>query len=219
MRAGLCALLAALPCCTTATAPPPVAGDHYLERVAFHYPGGNEHLLKRWPDRKMPLRVHLPPPPPGMFEEPAAIHDSVLDGVMDWAEAASPGVPRFRLVDEIGDADIRVVWAEEPDGDWYIAHCAYQYTTVRTQFAVEHILVTARWGDGRLAELHDLYLVMLHEMGHALGLGGHSDDPGDIMYPTIDRSRTSLSARDRNTLRLLYARPPGSRIRGARRGR
>jgi predicted Zn-dependent protease len=55
-------------------------------------------------------------------------------------------------------------------------------------------------------------------MGHALGLAGHSPDPGDIMYGGgLSRSTaTDLSERDRETLRLLYSRPVGSRVVGAR---
>ena len=53
-------------------------------------------------------------------------------------------------------------------------------------------------------------------MGHALGLIGHSDDPRDIMYPGISRDPDKgLSARDRNTLRELYA-GPNRQIRGRR---
>ena len=75
-------------------------------------------------------------------------------------------------------------------------------------------------GDGSLADLHNLYAAMLHEMGHALGLGGHSPERADIMYPRVRRSaEEGLSRRDRNTLRALYTRPVGARIHGARRTR
>ena len=48
----------------------------------------------------------------------------------------------------------------------------------------------------------------LHELGHAFGLWGHSDDPGDVMavhqghLPVL-----RLTARDRETLRWLQAQP------------
>ena len=165
----------------------------------------------------MPLRVHLPPPPPGLFEDPREIHDSVRDGVMDWTDAAKPGIPSFTFVESAGDADIPIVWAEKASGDWYIAYCAWDIQPFARRFGVAQILVTARWGDDHVADLHDVYATVLHEMGHALGIGGHSPDPQDIMYASASETATTgLSERDRATLAELYARPIGTRVVGAR---
>ena len=188
----------------------------YLRWATFEVPV-NEHVLLRWPKEKMPLRVHLPAPPTGLFEDPLAIFDSVRDGVLDWTDAAGPGIPSFVFVDNSGDANIPIVWAKEPDGDWYIAFCAWHIQPFFRRFGVSHLLVTGRWGDAHEADLHDVYATVLHEMGHALGIGGHSPDQGDIMYSRISQTATSgLSERDRATLAALYARPIGSRVAGGR---
>jgi hypothetical protein len=193
--------------------------ETYLRWVAFEVPI-NDYVLLRWPKRKMPLRVYLPRPPEGLFPDAAAVQDSVRGGVLDWTDVAGEGLPRFEFVASAGEADIPIIWAAEPDGNWYIAHCAYDVRPLSRRFGVSRIVVTGRGAGGRPADLHDLYAVVLHEMGHALGLGGHSPIPGDIMYRSVSATATAgLSDRDRATLTALYALPIGKRVAGARRDR
>ncbi|MCX6595169.1 MAG: matrixin family metalloprotease, partial [Acidobacteria bacterium] len=49
----------------------------------------------------------------------------------------------------------------------------------------------------------DVFSVVLHELGHSLGLG-HSDATGDVMYPYYRRA-TALSAGDVAAIRTMYA--------------
>lgn len=186
---------------------------HYLRYVAFEVPGG-EHVTLRWQADQLPLRIHLPPPPDTLAGDPEAVFDAVRDGVTDWIGVAGDGLPAFTFVDDPGDADIPIVWEEEPSGDWYVAHCAYDINAMQRRFGVARILVTTRWRGGEVS-LDLQYQAVLHEMGHALGLGGHSPDPSDVMYKSVGAA-TEPSARDRETLRLLYARPIGKTVVGPR---
>ncbi len=43
-----------------------------------------------------------------------------------------------------------------------------------------------------------------HELGHGLGLWGHSDRPTDVMYFSQVQQPPAISPRDVNTLRLVY---------------
>jgi predicted Zn-dependent protease len=209
-------LVAGVVACAGKPADPARDTDNYLRYVAVQMPVGSESILLRWSEKQMPLKVHLPRPPDGLFEDPDGIFDSVKDGVLDWIDVAAPGVPSFVFVGDKGDADIPIVWAAQPDGDWYIAFCAYEGHALTNHFDVSRILVTGRIGAGRVADLHDIYRVMLHEMGHALGLAGHSPSDRDIMGAPPRPDVAGLSSRDRNTLKALYARPIGTRILGAK---
>lgn len=190
--------------------------DNYLRYVAFKV-RLNDMVLLRWHERDMPLKIHLRPPREGEFEDPVALMDVVRDGITDWTDVAGPGIPSFEFVDNPGDADIPIVWEAEPSGSWYVAHCVYNINQTQGRFGVAQILLTGKRQRGVPASLEDVYLTMLHEMGHALGLR-HSPVSTDVMYKgghwLVESPQ--LSARDRETLRLLYGRPVGSRVTGAR---
>lgn len=162
----------------------------------------------------MPLRVHLPAPPPEKSSRPQAVLDAVRDGVTDWSGLAGGGLPSFEFVADAGDADIPIVWDDATTSRDFVAHCIYALNRRQRRFRVAHILVTTHWY-GREVSLDELYAAVLHEMGHALGLR-HSPDPGDVMYPKLARDPQVPSARDRETLRRLYELPIGHPVTGAR---
>jgi len=46
-----------------------------------------------------------------------------------------------------------------------------------------------------------------HELGHALGIWGHSPQPTDALYASQVRNPAKISARDLNTLKRVYEQP------------
>lgn len=75
----------------------------------------------------------------------------------------------------------------------------------KIDFKVNIILLLE--SDGSIDELeqNEMRTVCLHELGHALGLWGHSPYEGDINYAVV--SAQHPSKRDINTLRKLYNTP------------
>jgi len=61
--------------------------------------------------------------------------------------------------------------------------------------------------DGRKLDRAAEMMVVMHEVGHALGLA-HSGDAKDVMFATPKTA--SLSERDRRTIELIYGLPAGS---------
>jgi hypothetical protein len=127
---------------------------------------------------------------------------AVNQALSQWASI--PGVAlRFQEAAGRGTAQVIVKWvtqmstahsgltAWETDQNGWIASAVVTLTLLRR--------------DGQPVGRHLARRIALHEVGHLVGLG-HSEDAGDMMFPTSERSR--LSPRDRATAKLLYAVEP-----------
>ena len=66
------------------------------------------------------------------------------------------------------------------------------------------IEILEKTASNRMKTQTQLYAVILHEIGHALGISGHSRNNNDIMYANDFTNDIHLSQRDINTIRAIY---------------
>ncbi len=206
-----------------------------LHRVSEPGKTGDALIFCRWPDEKMPLPVYIEAPkiPASLQDEfrpvsPVAYVNAAARALEAW-ERELEGLVRFRRVKRprqaalrlriLGErapeptAGIRVLGSTDalrvacepqgPDGDG---------ERLRVSFAVPELVIYVADRAGPLTA-HQVERVALHEIGHALGMRGHSPIPTDFMYPIV-RDRPSvdgLSIEDVNSFLALYRLPNGTR--------
>ena len=82
----------------------------------------------------------------------------------------------------------------------YIPSMGPKYTVPTQMIEVNLDMVDNKYKEARYLLLRN---IICHELGHALGLLGHSQDKGDLMFNITDEY-SRLSDRDLNTLNRLY---------------
>jgi tetratricopeptide (TPR) repeat protein len=216
-RAGLPVPVASKPDNKPAPAPRPVGSGSKPKNVVPNAQKKNdgpdyakeavEQPGFRWNSADMPVKVFIERPTTtiGFREEDIAY---LKEAFQDWAKA-SVGLLKFEFVESDKNAQIKCSWTNnsaalidaENEGGQALVDAKKDGIKSAT------IIMLTRNSAGVFSE--DLVrLTCLHEVGHALGLTGHSTDDLDVMYGELaDDGRTKLSDRDVATIRKIYSDP------------
>jgi hypothetical protein len=216
---------------------PDLLEPNYLPFVTHRtrLPGERDAMVFcRWADEDMPIPVFVSQPTiaPEVQDEflprpPEAYVRSIVRALATWEEHLE-GLVRFRRVETLADARLHIELLGER------APVAGDEVTVlgttrmgdacrplgwdpdadrqRVTFAISDLRIYLADAFGLLSE-DQVEWIALHELGHALGMRGHSPIPADLMFEVVrDRMMVSegLSAQDVNTFVSLYRLPNGT---------
>jgi predicted Zn-dependent protease len=166
-------------------------------------------LFKGWQQDAMPIRVFVRPniQMPG-FQD--AFVEIVRDSLNQWCKATGNTVS-YKLVNSAEAANVVFDYTEhrelvssqhELGIDGNTEMLAKQDGTPGPTNVI--ILVKDHPGASKFRDRGIIAQCCLHEVGHALGMHGHSPNSHDVMFSTTLVSHTGLTERDKNTIRLMY---------------
>jgi hypothetical protein len=186
----------------TLSAPPP-SYDTYLHACL------KEGNVVRWGDSAWPLTVYIAP---FRWYEASKQRNAKAYEQMAWEcfeawSALSQGLVSFRRVTTKLASQINVAWRRVDRTS--LGHCETLWKANRLYSAEISIGISDGLLHAQYNNPTEVKHTILHEVGHALGLLGHSHGQGDIMYVPHQYGVDSLTPRDVNTLRWLYKLPIG----------
>lgn len=190
-------------------------GHNYIEQTPY----GNNIL--RWDISTFPLKVCIDFPMEDKL--PAYYRAEITKAFYQWQSSAS--FLKFTFVNNKKDAQILVKFLPLPENNCSKSGCkyvvAYTEPTIKNN-KLKKMTITMYDKDayGNYFSDKELYNTILHEIGHSLGIMGHSYSTEDLMYMSNEeqqqnniymRFRSSfqyISAKDINTVTLLYNLAP-----------
>jgi tetratricopeptide (TPR) repeat protein len=160
-----------------------------------------------WPESRMPIRVFIHPVQAMPTFRPS--FQAILKGAFeDWSEA-SGGRVRFRYTTSAADSDIECFWLNNPadlsnsaeSGEARVFNNREGIVRGTVKLLTVPLSAELPLTDNRMRQ------IALHEVGHVLGLTGHTTNPADAMFfsSSVDDAWKVLSVRDRNTITKLYS--------------
>lgn len=136
-----------------------------------------------------------------VWVQPSPYAPGIYDAFREWMIAGG-GCLKFVDANTKNNANVRVYFVERLSGNK--AGVTHHRSVGKYMLSAD---VTIGYKDlykDRYLSKEEIYAVAVHEIGHALGIMGHSSDRNDIMYPNTNNIGIHASARDFNTIREFY---------------
>lgn len=134
----------------------------------------------------------------------------VMDALQAWSNA-SGGKITFKITNVLLESNINIDWRRVDRKS--LGHCNYNWDPQGRLYGAE---VSIGLTDGRVHKSYDndaeVYHTILHEIGHALGLG-HSPYSQDIMYTPHQYGNSQLSVNDKYSIKWLYKLQSGASVK------
>ena len=178
-------------------------GENYLDAVL------SSGKLERWNPRSFPLKVYIQ----AGSNVPAEYVQEVKNAFSTW-EKATNGFVSFVYTKSPANANYKCIFPSDIKNrncdEKGMGTAAYQYFTYDASGNIQYSIVefSVYACDGKTKWPREIfYSTALHEIGHGLGLRGHSTNSGDLMYPvsTATLERAKISQADMTTLRAIYS--------------
>lgn len=187
-------------------------GENYIEQAPY------DKGIIRWDKNKFPLRISIANNSSKSL--PQYYNSEIMKAFSQWQ--ASVEFLKFAVVDNSDEANIEIRIVPLPADVCSEDVCKYVvgYTNpIIKGNILKKMIITLYATDpkGNFFSDKELYNTILHEIGHALGIMGHSYSCEDLMYMATDNGsyyapyRSSfqyISTKDINTLKLLYKMLP-----------
>lgn len=177
---------------------------------------GNDII--RWDINSFPLKVYYK----NIEEAPSYYYENIEKAFGQWSQRTN--FVKFTQTKNEKDANIVIKFSDISDNSCKGAGCKYAIAYTDPIISSRGVLEKMNLTFFRTNPRHELYSPLevyntaLHEIGHTLGIMGHSDNPEDLMYESNENNKNIyaqyrsdfqyLTSRDLKTLALLYRLEP-----------